>query len=467
MVTKPEILEALQFPFMNFSDPINTTGNAPYTITWQYAGSSQPADFLTDFGSGFSGWANFFESEKAAFEAVLDQIETFLNVDFVEVSGSSDPDLNVGIVTLPSNIGGWGGLSIFASGTTITSWDAFVVFNSGLLLSDEANTNLLLHEMGHALGLDHPFSEAPFLPGDEDSNKYTVMSYTDNPDNGQKSDAMMLYDVYALQDIWGSASFLTGDTTYTGSRTDTIDVVWDTGGTDIFDASASASAVVLDLREGAFSTFGSIQDVVIAYDTEIENATGGSNADLIIGNGLANVLTGNGGNDTILAGGRADQVRGGAGADTLKGQNGNDKLWGNAGNDTLLGQAKNDKLWGGGGRDTLKGGDGEDKLWGGNKRDKLFGGDGDDVLNGQKGNDKLIGNAGADQFVFAKNGDKDTIRDFEDNVDEIRIKGLGTLAEVQALAQQNGADVVFDFGSGDILTVKNATIAQVVDDMLI
>lgn len=445
MVSKPEILEAMQFSNVYSKDPINTTGAPRETITWQYAGTSDPADLPT--GTTYSGWTNFATAEKAAFEAVLAHIESFLNVDFVEVTGEADPDLNVGKVAIPDSTIGTGGYSYWYSGNTITSWDAFVVYDNYLDLSLDAQTSLLLHEMGHAMGLKHPFS-SPSLPASEDNNKYTLMAYDSNPDNGQDSDAMMLYDVYALQDIWGAADYLTGDTSYTGSRTNTVDTIWDTGGTDILDASAKATAVMLNLNEGAFSQFGNYEDVVIAYGVQIEDATGGAGGDTIIGNGLANTLLGMAGSDIITGGGGGDQIKGGTGEDILKGQGGNDIIWGGAGKDTLLGQNKNDILKGGGGWDILKGGNGRD------------------ILIGQSGNDKLTGNSGADRFVFAKNGDKDTIRDFQDDLDVIKINGLGTTADVIAKAQDIGGNVVFDFGNGDILTVLNATVAQVSDDIL-
>ncbi len=444
MVSKPEILKALQFSHMYTLDPINATGDARETITWQYAGTSQPSDFR---GGTFSGWTHFTAAEKAAFEAVLAQIETFLNVDFVEVTGDPDPDLNIGQVTIPGSTIGWGGNSVSHWNNQINTWDAFAVYDNTLDLSLDSQTDLLLHELGHALGLKHTFSN-PELPTAEDNNKYSIMSYSSNPDNGEHSDAMMLYDVYALQDIWGAATYQTGNTSYTGSRTDTVDTVWDTGGIDTFNATAKTSDVQLDLRQGAFSTFDAYPDVVIAYGTEIENATGGAGDDTITGNALGNTLRGLDGGDTIRGGGRRDIIFGGDGTDFLFGQNGNDVLRG--GNE----------------KDTLNGGNGNDVLRGGNGNDILKGGNGNDTLRGQGGNDRLFGQQGADRFVFAKNGGKDVIRDFENDVDEIQITGLGSEFELLTKANDFDGNVVFDFGGGDKLTILNTTIDEIRDDLL-
>lgn len=418
-MAKPN-LAAMQFSFIADSDAINTTSSSTYTITYQFATTSQPNDLPTT--SNYSGWTAMTAAEKAAIEQVFDILETFLNVEFVEVTGSSDPDLNLGKVDLASGTSGYGGLSVSYFGTAISNWDGYAVFDNDLDLSDSDQFNLLLHEIGHALGLKHPFDGDSALSDAYDSNKYTVMSYDDNPDTGGLSDTYMLYDVYALQDIWGSASYNKGATTYTGPRTDTVDVIWDTGGKDTFDASSYSNDVTLDLRGGQFSQFGDYEDVVIAYGTKIENATGGSGDDTIIGNLLDNILIGGEGRDIL---------RGRNGDDTIQGGTQGDRLSGNLGNDTLSGQ---------GGRDKLNGGQGDDLLYGG---------------------------AGKDKFVFGLGYDNDQILDFQDGLDRIKFNDLGTVEDVLGHATQDGDNVVFDFGDGDSLTVWNTTIAAVSDDIFV
>jgi Ca2+-binding RTX toxin-like protein len=98
-------------------------------------------------------------------------------------------------------------------------------------------------------------------------------------------------------------------------------------------------------------SLGTVRNIWIAYGTVIENATGGSGHDEIVGNDAANKLLGNAGNDTL---------RGGLGNDTLDGGDGNDVLDGGSGADSLTGGAGNDTLDGGSGADTLSGGAGND-----------------------------------------------------------------------------------------------------------
>jgi len=518
MVTKTEILSALQFPLINQLNPINDTGAPRQTITYQYAGTALPDDLPSS--TAYTGWTAFTAVEKTAFQAALAHIETFLNVTFEEVTGSADPDLNAGKVTLPSGISGYGGYyaTYYTSTNTFAEYDSYVVYDNALDVS--TRPNLLLHELGHALGLKHPF-DAPTLPSDMDNNKYTVMSYTANPDNGVDSDAMMLFDVFALQNIWGAADYNTGNTTYTGSRTDTVDAIWDTGGRNTFDASTRSTDVALNLRQGAFSSFDDTDDVVITYGTRIKDAIGGAGDDTLTGNGMRNLLKGNGGNDrligangddrlkgnggndTLLGGRNDDRLFGGTGNDRLIGANGDDLLRGHGGNDTLRGGRNDDTLFGGTGDDTLKGNGNDDSLYGGggsdlliggwghdtiqgnrggdvlkgfDGRDKLFGGGGDDTLRGGKhkdtlhgqiGDDTLYGGGGADTFIYRVNGGKDTVVDFKDDIDTLRFSKLGDVATVIATATEVGTDVVFDFGGGDILTVLDTTVNALSDDIIV
>jgi len=114
---------------------------------------------------------------------------------------------------------------------------------------------------------------------------------------------------------------------------------------------------------------------------DIENATGTSVGDKLVGDAVDNILTGLDGDDV------------------LDGSVGNDVLVGDAGNDTLFGGSGNDSLSGGYGFDMLYGELGDDCLDGGNDADYLSGGDGYDYLIGGAGSDSLNGGAQEDTLV--------------------------------------------------------------------
>ncbi len=79
--------------------------------------------------------------------------------------------------------------------------------------------------------------------------------------------------------------------------------------------------------------------------TIIENATGGNQADILIGNEQNNTITGNGGNDLLL---------GGEGSDTMLGGSGEDEIYGGGGDDDINGGFDVDTVFGGFGNDTIR-----------------------------------------------------------------------------------------------------------------
>lgn len=60
----------------------------------------------------------------------------------------------------------------------------------------------LLHEVGHAMGLKHPFSGDPTLPTTIDNSNWTVMSYTDGTEGYQTT--YQEFDIAALRFLYGT-----------------------------------------------------------------------------------------------------------------------------------------------------------------------------------------------------------------------------------------------------------------------
>ncbi len=230
-----------------------------------------------------------------------------------------------------------------------------------------------IHEIGHALGLDHGQDGLLALPTDHDTLEYSVMTYrsfvgadlfgyTVKP--GSYPTTLMLDDIAALQYMYG-ANYSTnaGNTTYTWSTTtgemfvngagqgaNTTNTVfmtlWDGGGVDTYDFSNYATNLSVDLSPGGWTTTSTAQladlgwaffsnelargNIANAYlyggnvASLIENAVGGSGNDSIIGNQANNALSGGNGNDTLNGADGNDTLTGGAGNDIIIGGNGVD-----------------------------------------------------------------------------------------------------------------------------------------------
>lgn len=241
----------------------------------------------------------------------------------------------------------------------------------------ELTYQLALHEIGHALGLKHPFegegTHTDTLATALDNTNNTVMSYT----AGSKAvTGLGSLDVAAIRALYGSSS---SDGTHVAK--------W---------------------------SWNSVTDTL--------TQTGRSSADKIIGISTSDVITGNAGNDSLS---------GMAGDDTVSGGTGNDLIYGGTGNDVLLPGAGNDTLFGGDGSDTLSYADftrgvtvalstkagfagtayvgatlkdlffDVENVIGTNRADKLTGDGSANILTGGAGADSLFGGGGSDTASYA------------------------------------------------------------------
>ncbi len=271
---------------------------------------------------------------RAAAREALQNYEDVLNIDMMEVPPEEYGTISFGMADLDDEVLAWAYLpnapepqTAANPGDVWYNWYDYAGYwlGAGSKGPGSAAYETTLHEIGHAMGLKHPFEGTPRLSSSTDNSGYTVMSYT-GYSGGLPASTLMVYDIAALQDLYGAnMSYEAGDTTWQ-FRADgqVLETIWDAGGRDTIDMTNQGFRVQIDLRQGQYSSVGLnpftltgyVDNLGIAYGAEIENAMGTVFNDVLVGNELRNALRGNNGNDL------------------LRGRQGNDWLVGGGGNDT-------------------------------------------------------------------------------------------------------------------------------------
>ena len=331
------------------------------SLRYSFAEAGTPPGFADDFTQAVMP---FSPAERAATRELLQAIQDVCGLKFVEVPDGADwlsfgysqrvADLGIPGYSFYPALGGEGGHIWLAPWIADPIWSSYRPF-------------LVLHEALHALGLKHPFADAPVLPTADDTMANTVMSYSAVA--GYKAGAMssypvapMVLDVAALQLLYGAAPSHAGDDVYDLSQPrfqSGFTTLWDADGKDTLDAHALAQPVRIDLAPGHWSDVGAVvqafgyagegatrtvarasytDTLAIAAGVTIENATGTAFDDVLAGNDAANRLDGGAGDDVLAghdvavfageyAGYRIPPSGGGLLVADVRGGTGTDRLW--------------------------------------------------------------------------------------------------------------------------------------------
>ncbi|MBY0336378.1 MAG: DUF4214 domain-containing protein [Acetobacteraceae bacterium] len=317
----------------------NGTNGAPAVLNYSFA-------LNPEGGTGAGSFLPFTAQQQAAAREALGLWAAASGLVFVEVP---DRPNGQGIdirFQRDAVAGGFAGTGGYPQDGTITL--SSTIYATDPLSRGTGGFVVLLHEIGHTLGLKHPFEASggnpATLPTAQDNWNNTVMSYTmpwpPPSDIGP-------YDREAVQFLYG--------------------------------AQAQEPAWVRDARH--------------------DPAT---NATLLPGDDTAEVIWGSARSNAVQAGGGDDRVTLG----TTFGFNGDNWVWLGAGNDTVTQTGTgSSRVWGGAGNDAIAlgtsfAGNAASFAWGEAGNDVLRGGTGNDLLSGGAGTNSLDGSFGVDIAVF-------------------------------------------------------------------
>jgi Ca2+-binding RTX toxin-like protein len=420
-------------------------GTAGGVVTWSIAPSGEDIHWFTEEQAGTSFSVDPATVYTFDFEASLRMAfaewSRYGNVEFVQVTDPGgaageqiDPDIRIFFAPIPGNTLGFAffpsPLEVAIAGDILLDVDPWL--NSDVPLFE----GLAIHEIGHALGLEHietvdaimnSILTQPDILADDIAGIRQIYGRQDGaaavytmPTGLQ--DLTLLHNPEELtvlgNNLGNHIAGTDGDETLNGLvGNDTLeggagdDLLIGGSGNDwaFLGAIMRAEArfrvvqdglqVISDLGTDTLVDVEWIQffDEAIRVSDVIEDISGPIGVQLT-GSGLSDHLTGTDDNDTLVGGEGDDVLAGGLGNDWLDGGAGNDRISASDGNDLVSGGLGHDNIGGGLGNDTIDGGDGDDIIGGGFGADSITGGAGNDVVAGGADNDTLSGGDGNDSM---------------------------------------------------------------------
>lgn len=254
-------------------------GVTPNTIYFTFdISSGNEVDQET--GKAVTGQAVFNNTQQTAARAAFSYLQQVTGIQFVETTNGSNAQIHLANLDLEGSqttgLCSWNGPYSYI-GTNVVGYkpNAYVYLDNVEWNAQNSNPlpgsqgyQTLLHELGHALGLKHPFHEADeqdhvHLPFQQDNTSNTIMSYTDA---GGPYSTFSPYDIAALNWLYGGdglggalgigaeGRFITGTTgadRITGTTGNDRIVVL--GGNDIVDGGGGTDTVVFSRGRSEYS----------------------------------------------------------------------------------------------------------------------------------------------------------------------------------------------------------------------
>jgi hypothetical protein len=280
---------------LNYIDALLDTGP-----DWNYltpAGNTLYYTFSIQSGNeaGQTGQEKFTLAQQVATRTAFDYISKLTGIQFTETADGTAAQIHLCNTNLqPANVTGlcsWHS-SYSYLGDQLVSYDAdaYVYLDNAEWFTQNRNLTpggygyeTLLHELGHALGLKHPFDGSINLPASQDNTNNTLMSYTSagGPHSVySQDDIAALKWLYGMDGLGGALGInSTNDARYIAgtSGADTLtgtaanDTLEGDGGNDMIDGGSGNDTAVF---RGAYNnyTFSTLAngDLVVASKDGID-----------------------------------------------------------------------------------------------------------------------------------------------------------------------------------------------------
>ena len=288
---------------------------SPTTITYSFLKQAPPSG-----GEGGTGFSAFTAAQQQTVRDLFYVLQNQTGLAFAEVAGDAG-QIRLG-VNQQTNTRGYSFIPDEFKGDA-RAGDVWIdQETSAVMLPGQEGYYVLLHELAHALGLQHPLAESDtsgatvLLKRFSSINNTVMLDVSAASVGGAWPTWFGSFDLEALRYLYGTRTYAPGNDTYAVKDASNNLTIIDDGGVDTLDASAVSVSVSIDLRGGKSSSIGMDSDgtskfnnVAIAAGSLIENVMGSPYDDVIIGNAQNNLVTFLGGNDMVDGQGGVDTIR--------------------------------------------------------------------------------------------------------------------------------------------------------------
>lgn len=234
-----------------------------------------------------SAVAAFSSAQQAATVSLLNYVTQITGIQFTQVSDGNAADLHFGNANITdSNSAGltnWNYHYFYDSQQNITSYtaQAYVYVDNAesgdrYLTPQSGNYayELLLHEIGHVLGLKHPFADGVTLPSNLDNTNYTVMSYQQLGRHSEYSP----FDLAALAWLYGGdglgGNYGVGGTGQYLIATSGNDVIKGSAGGDVLDGLSGTDQVLYSGKRSDYQIKRGTGDITVLEGQALDHLRG-------------------------------------------------------------------------------------------------------------------------------------------------------------------------------------------------